>query len=180
MTEMYEKIISTERIFEGHIVKLVVHQVELPNGKHSQREIVNHNGAVAIIALDDDDNLLMIRQFRLAAEQVLLEIPAGTLEIGEDPDECAIRELREETGYRPGKIERVGGWFMAPGYTTEYIHLYIATDLVHDPISADDDEFIELERVSFDEALARLDRGEIINSTAVAGLLRSARHLNRS
>lgn len=178
MTEMKaEKILRTQQIFSGRVVNLSVHDVELPDGKQSKREIIKHPGAVAIVALDDDQNVLLIRQYRLGAQKTLVEIPAGTLEPGEPADVCAVRELREETGYRPGKLDHIGGWFVAPGYTTEYIHLYIASHLVEDPIESDDDEFIERFRVPFNEAIAMVHRGEIENSTGVAGLLRAAHYL---
>jgi ADP-ribose pyrophosphatase len=177
---MQEKILHTQPIFDGRVVKLSVHDIELPDGTRSKREMVKHPGAVAIVALDDEQNVLLIRQYRLGAEQVLVEIPAGTLEPGEPADECAVRELREETGYRPGRLERIGGWFVAPGYTTEYIHLYMATDLTEDPIAGDEDEFIERFRAPLAEALAMVMRGEISNSTGVAGLLLAAHHLGRA
>jgi ADP-ribose pyrophosphatase len=175
---MQEKIIRSEPIFKGKIIDLSVHEVELPNGRLAKREMVKHPGAVAIVALDENQNVLLIKQYRLGAGQVLIELPAGTLEPDEDPAACADRELREETGYRAANLERVGGWFMAPGYTTEYMHLFVASNLTHDPIDADEDEFIELVRVPFTEALAMVERGEIMNSTGVAGLLRAARHLS--
>jgi len=174
---MREEITETKQIFDGRIVDLAVHQVRLPNGKQAERELITHPGAAAIVALDDAQNVLLIRQFRLGADQVLVELPAGTLEPGEDPAVCAARELQEETGYRPGQLERLGGWFVAPGYTTEYIHLFVATDLTHDPIEGDEDEFIEVFRLPLTEAVAMAARGEIGNSTGVAGLLWAARHL---
>ncbi len=177
MEPLQEKIIQTEQIYAGRIVNLSVHDVQLPNGAKAKREMVKHPGAVAIVALDDDQNVLLIKQFRLGAEQTMVELPAGTLEPGELAETCAVRELREETGYRPGKLEHLGGWYVAPGYTTEYIHLYIATDLTEDPIDGDEDEFIELFRTPFTQALTMIDSGQIGNSTGVAGLLRAARHL---
>lgn len=174
---MREEITNTEQIFNGRIVDLAVHDVKLPNGKQAKRELITHPGAVAIVALDTEQNVLLVRQFRLGADAVLVELPAGTLEPDEDPDVCAVRELREETGYRPDKLERIGGWHVAPGYTTEYIHLYVATDLTHDPMEGDEDEFVELVQVPFKQALAMVESGEIGNSTGVAGLLRAARHL---
>jgi ADP-ribose pyrophosphatase len=174
---MEEKIIKSEQVFSGRIVNLSVHDVELPNGMYAKREIIKHPGAVAIVALDDNRNVLLIKQFRLGAGKVLVELPAGTLEPDEPVETCAIRELREETGYRPGMLERIGGWFVAPGYTTEYIHLYLATDLTEDPIAGDEDEFIEVMKVPFSKAIEMVDHGKISNSTGVAGLLRAARHL---
>ncbi|MEM6281600.1 MAG: NUDIX hydrolase [Chloroflexota bacterium] len=174
---MNEKILQSTQIFKGRIVDLSVHDVELPDGTQAKREMIKHPGAVAIVALDANNNVLLIRQFRLGADKVLVELPAGTLEPGEPAVTCAVRELREETGYRPGILDRVGGWYVAPGYTTEYIHLFIAADLTHDPIAGDADEFIEPFRVPFEQALAMVRNGEIENSTAVAGLLRAAAHL---
>ncbi len=174
---MEEKILSTQQIYNGRIVKLELHEVELPNGQHSKRELVRHPGAVAIVALDKNGDVLMVRQFRLAAGKVLLEIPAGTLNPDEAPLDCAVRELQEETGYKPGEIEPMGGIFVAPGYTTEFIHLFMATDLIESKLALDEDEFIELDRVSMKDALARIETGEIIDGKTISGLLRAARKL---
>ena len=174
---MREKITHTDEIYNGRVVKLVVHDVELPDGKHSKRELVRHPGAVAIVALDPDQNVLLVRQYRIAADRILSEIPAGTLNPGEDPQVCAIRELQEETGYKPGKIERIGGIFVAPGYTTEFIHLYLATDLAESSLDQDEDEFIEMDRVPLIEAIAMIERGDIIDGKSTAALLLVARRL---
>ena len=141
---MHETILKTDEIYKGRVVNLVVHEVELPDGQHGKRELVRHPGAVAIVALDPDQNVLLVRQYRIAADRILSEIPAGTLNPGEDPQVCAIRELQEETAYKPGQIEKIGGIFVAPGYTTEFIHLYLATDLSESRLPGDEDEFIEV------------------------------------
>ncbi|NDJ60244.1 MAG: NUDIX hydrolase [Chloroflexi bacterium] len=175
---MEETTVNTTEIYAGRIVNLVVLDVALPDGAPAKRELVRHPGAVAIIAVDADLQVLLVRQFRIAAGVVLREIPAGTLEPGEAPLICAERELREETGYRPGKLEPMGGIYVAPGYTTEYIHLFYATDLSEDPLAQDADEFIEVDRVPFTEALAMIERGDIVDGKSITGLLRVARRLN--
>lgn len=174
---MQEKIISTETLYEGRIVKLELHDVELPNGQRSKREVVRHSGAVAIVALDREGLVLMVRQYRLPAAQILLEIPAGTLNINEDPLTAAGRELQEETGYKPGRLEPMGGLYVAPGYTTEYIHLFLATDLQEAPLAQDEDEFVEMTRYSMKEVLALIDSGHIVDGKTISGVLRAARKL---
>jgi ADP-ribose pyrophosphatase len=174
---MEETILSTEKIYDGRIIKVAVHQVNLPNGEQAKREIVQHPGAVAIVAMDAKGDVLLVRQFRLAAGRVLSEIPAGTLNVGEDPHECAVRELQEETGYKPNKLESLGGIYVAPGYTTEYIHLYLATDLVESKLAEDEDEFLQVDHVPFKEVLAMIERGEIVDAKSNVSLLRVARRM---
>lgn len=174
---MREKITHTEAIYSGRVVTLVVHDVELPDGKPSKRELVQHPGAVAVVALDAEQNVLLVRQYRIAADQIMLEIPAGTLEAGEDPQVCAIRELQEETGFLPGTIEKIGGIYVAPGYTTEYIHLYLAKDLSASKLDQDEDEFLELNRVPLAAALRMIEAGEIIDGKSISALLLVARRL---
>lgn len=174
---MEEKVIATEQIYSGRVVNLAVHAVRLPDGTTSKREQIRHPGAVAVIALDDEQQVLLVRQYRLPAERILVELPAGTLEPGEDPREAAIRELREETGFRPGELEHLGGLFVAPGYTTEYIHLYLTREVTHDPLDGDVDEFISMERRPLREALDMIESGEIVDSKTIIGLLRVARRL---
>lgn len=174
---MQETIISTEELYKGRVVNLLIHKVLLPDGTESKREIVRHPGAVAIVAFDSQQMVLLVRQFRLAAGQIMHEIPAGTLNQDEEPQACAIRELQEETGYKPAVIEPLGGFFVAPGYTTEFIHLFLARELTESHLEGDADEFIEVERMPFSEALAMIERGDIIDSKTILGLLRVARHL---
>nr|PZN51719.1 MAG: ADP-ribose pyrophosphatase [Chloroflexota bacterium] len=176
-TRVREKIVRSEEIYHGRVVNLVVHEVELPDGKHSKRELVRHPGAVAVVALDDQQQVLLVRQYRIAADQILHEIPAGTLDPDEGPEACAVRELQEETGYKPGRIEHIGGLYVAPGYTTEFIHLYLATDLQESRLDMDDDEFLEVKRVPLAEALNMIERNEIIDGKSIAALLLVARRM---
>ncbi len=170
-----ETTLHSQRLYDGRIVKLDLLDVRLPDGNEARREIIRHPGAVAVVALDAAQNVLLVRQYRTAADKILLEIPAGTLNPGEDPLACAERELQEETGYRPGKLEAMGGIYTAPGYTTEFIWLFSARDLSEFRLAMDDDEFIEVERKPLAEALALIDSGEIADGKSVAGLLRFAR-----
>jgi ADP-ribose pyrophosphatase len=174
---MEEHILRTQEIYNGRVVKLAVHDVQLPNGAEARREVVKHPGAVAIVAMDTARNVLMVRQFRLPAGKILREIPAGTLQDNELPDVCAVRELQEETGFRPGKLEKIGGIYLAPGYSTEYIHLYLATELTPSVLKGDDDEFLEVERLPLTDLLAMIDRGEIADAKSITALLRVARKL---
>ena len=172
---MKEEILSTEDIFNGRVVHLKVHRVKLPDGNESIREIIYHQGAAAIVAIDDEQQLLLVKQFRLGAGQVTYEIPAGLLEPGEDPQQAISRELREETGYRPLNVEAIGGIYVAPGYTTEYIHLYYASAYEYAPLEQDEDEFVEAIRIPFAQALAMIDSGEIIEAKSIVALLKVAR-----
>lgn len=174
---MEEIVLTTQQIFSGRVVTLNLHTVKLPDGNEAQREIIQHSGAVAVVALDAEQNVLLVRQFRLGANKMMLEIPAGTLEPGEVPEDCASRELREETGYRPLVLESVGGLYAAPGYTTEYVYLYFADSLEEAPMAPDADEFLEVVRLPIRDALALVDKGEINDSKTVVGLLRVARRL---
>lgn len=173
---MEEKIIATRHIFDGKIVKLAVHDVTLPDGQTSKREVINHMGAAAVIAVDDNQQVLLVKQYRLPAGKILYEIPAGTLEPDEAPEVCAERELREETGYRPTTLQTFGGLYTAPGYTTEYIHLFLATGYEPDPLGQDDDEFVEAVRMPLVDAIAMIAQGQIEDAKSVIGLLKAARH----
>ena len=179
MAGIEEKILSSEPIYEGKLVKLYRDTVELPDGKQADREIVKHPGAVAMVPLLPGGDVLLVRQYRTAARRILLEIPAGTLEPGEDPLIAAERELQEETGYKPGKLVRLGAQYTAPGYTSELIHLFLATELEAARLDADDDEFIEVVRLPFDEALRQVIAGEIPDGKTQVALLLVADYLKR-
>ncbi len=175
--DMKETKLSSTHIYQGHVIKVEVDEILLPNGKQSKRDVIRHPGAVGIVAVDDDGNVLLVRQHRYPVAKDLLEIPAGTLNPNEDPLVCADRELREETGYQPVTLVPIGGIYMAPGYTDEYLHLFYASKVVLEPLAPDDDEFLALERVPFGEVLAMIEDGRIEDSKSITGLLKVARRL---
>lgn len=166
-----EHIISSRHIYEGHILNLRVDTVRLASGRTTEREIVEHGDCVAIVALDDEDNVLLVRQFRKPAERDLLEIPAGGIEPGEDPAACVQRELGEETGYAAGQLQRIGGFYSSPGFCTEYMHLYLATELRPRVLAPEEDESIAVMKVPFPKALGMIEAGEICDAKSIAGLL---------
>jgi ADP-ribose pyrophosphatase len=168
---MSEPTVSSELIYRGRIVSLRVDEVRLPSGQIRRREIVEHGGAVAIVAIDDQDRALLVRQFRKPIEQFTLEIPAGTLEPGEDPEACAHRELLEETGYTAERIERLLGFYSAPGFCTEYLHVYLATGLREGAATPEEDESIELVREPVSGALDLIASGRIQDAKSQVGLL---------
>ena len=165
-----EKTLSSETIYQGRAVKILVDTVEMPGGRITTREIVHHSDCIAIIAIDDDDNILLVSQFRKAVEKELLEIPAGGIEPGEDPVTAVIREMQEETGYLPQKVESLGGFYSAPGYCTEYLYLYLATGLVPSRLFAEDTEGIKVVRVSPNQISGLIAAGTIQDAKSIAGL----------
>lgn len=156
-----ERTISSKRIYEGRIINLRVDEVEVSrNGHQAKREVVEHDSAVAILACDGEGRLLFVRQFRYPLGAELLEIPAGLMEAGEDPQEAAQRELREETGYRAKKWSKLPPIWTTPGFSDEKIHLFFVEDLEWAPLEQDEDEDISLVRMNEDEARSLLDSSE--------------------
>ena len=166
-----ERTLESEKVFEGRVISVRVDTVSKSDGRETAREIVEHSACVAIVAVDEDDNVLLERQFRKPVEEEVLEIPAGGIEPGEDPEAAVSRELREEVGYLPKKIELLGGFYSAPGYSSEYLYLYLATQLVPDRLYAEDTDEIELVRVLASEIPALVASGRICDSKSIAGLL---------
>lgn len=154
MKKFEEKTISSKRIYEGKIINLKVDDVELPNGHQSKRELIEHPGAVALVALTEDNKIIMVEQFRKALEKTIIEIPAGKIEKGEAPEVTALRELEEETGYTAAKLELIQSFSTSPGFADEIIHLYSAEGLSKSTSGAvlDEDEFVELLEVTIEEA----------------------------
>jgi len=154
MKKFEEKTIASERIYEGKVINLKVDEVSLPNGKTSKRELVEHPGAVAIVALTPENKIIMVEQYRKALERSIIEIPAGKLEKGEAPEYTAMRELEEETGYTADKLELIQSFSTSPGFADEVIHLFYADGLRKATNGAvlDEDEFVELMEVTVEEA----------------------------
>ncbi len=166
-----EKTLSSQLIYDGRVVKLRVDTVRMPGGRETTREIVEHSDCVAIVAIDANDNVLLVKQFRKAVEKELLEIPAGGIDPGEDPVTTVRREMQEETGYLPQKVERLGGFYSSPGFCTEYLHLYLATDLTPSLLYAEDTESIKLTRVPISQIPSLIASGSICDAKSIAGLL---------
>jgi ADP-ribose pyrophosphatase len=166
MKNLEEKTLKTEQIFSGKIISLQVDDVELPNGKTSKREIVKHPGAVAVLAITDDNKIVMVEQYRKALERTLVEIPAGKLEKGEEPRLSALRELEEETGYECKQLEWLISFYTSPGFADEIIHLYLATGLSKKENAAglDEDEFVNLIELTLEEALQYIQEQKIYDA----------------
>lgn len=172
-----ETTVSEEQIFQGKLLTLNLRQVKLSDGQVTQREIVATRGAVVIVALTAANEVRLVKQFRAGTEDWVIELPAGSLEVGEDPDLAAPRELLEETGDQAATWQKLGGFYSAPGILTEYLHLYLATDLTPGPNQLEFDEHIELVTVPWAEAIAMVAHGKIQDAKTMAGLLRAGLHL---
>lgn len=175
-----EQVVASHLIHRGRYMEFRVDTIERADGTRGTRDVVRHPGAVAVLALDADGRLLLVRQWRIPAGRALLEIPAGTLDVHdgvtEDPDAAAPRELEEETGHRAASWRKLATFWTAPGFASELMHLYVATGLdgVADDdgrLAPDDDENLELSRVTIDEALAMVDAGEISDAKTILGIL---------
>ena len=177
MANNTETVTGSQRLFEGRILNLRLDTVLLPNGKTSRREIVEHRGAVAMVPMLDQSTVMLVRQYRGAAGGSLLEIPAGTRDPDEDIEACARRELAEEINYAAGQMIKLFQSFMAPGYSTEVIHTFLALDLVPTEGHTDEDEFLELVPLPLAEALDKIKTGEIQDAKSISGLLYADRVL---
>lgn len=174
MTTLSRRVLHT-----GRIGSFGIEEVELPSGRRTTLDVLEHPGASAAVVFLDDDRIVLLRQYRHAAGLWLWEIPAGKLDPGETPEQCAAREIEEETGLRPARLEKLGEMLPAAAYTDERIHLFEARETSRGELAHGEDEEIEIHAVPFDEALARIDRGEIIDAKTIAALHLSSRRRRR-
>ena len=164
------EIIHSETLYRGPVFNVQEDSLRLPNGRISKIIIVDHRDAVTIVPLDQEGMVWFIRQYRHPVRKVLLELPAGVAEVGESPEVSAQREIREEIGMAAGKLEKIGGFYMVPGYSTEYMHIYLATELQPDPLPGDEDEFISIEKVPAKESLILAETGQLQDSKSLVAL----------
>ncbi|WP_461201768.1 NUDIX hydrolase [Anoxybacillus sp. TBDG-1] len=173
MDHLYEKTISKQRIFSGKVIDVYVEDVLLPNGETSKREVVKHPGAVAVLAITEENKIVLVRQYRKALERVLVEIPAGKLEKGEAPLETAKRELEEETGYVCENMEPLHSFYTSPGFADELVHIFLAKGLTKksEKQMLDDDEFVDVLEVTLEEALNMVKEGQIYDAKTIYAIL---------
>ncbi|NLO63068.1 MAG: NUDIX hydrolase [Clostridiaceae bacterium] len=176
-TDLAEETVSSEVMFRGHVFTVEKNEVLLHDGTRAPREIVRHNGGAAILPLDEDGYVYMVRQYRCPFQKVLLEIPAGKMEPDEDPKLCAIRELKEETGLEACTVESLGYIYPTPGYCSEVLYLFLATDLWKGESCPDTGEFINVHRIPLRILLRMIHNGEISDAKTIVALLKAARRL---
>ena len=165
-----ERSIASNLLYSGRILNLRVDEVALPSGVQTKREVVEHRDASAVLAADAYGLLLFVSQYRYAAGAELLEIPAGLVEDGENPADTAVRELQEECGCKPGKLEKIASFYCSPGFSTEKLHVYFASELVKSKLPEDEDELIEVVRLSPAEAEEKITNGEIVDAKTIAAI----------
>jgi ADP-ribose pyrophosphatase len=168
----HPKLLTSQTAYAGRLFNVSLDTLEMDGGVIAHRETIRHPGAVAMVPVDAEGNLLLVTQYRHAARRRLLELPAGTLEQGEEPLAAVSRELQEEIGFIPASIEPLGGIFVAPGYTSEYIHIFLCTGLTPSRLDADEDEDIEVEVRTLADALDAIESDEICDGKSVVGILR--------
>jgi ADP-ribose pyrophosphatase len=171
------EILKRETVYKGRAFEVQNLEVRMPNDRLTHYDLVKHSGAVTLIPLDGQGNILFVRQFRIAVNSEMLELPAGTLEPGEEPEVCAAREIREETGMAARGLRKLGDYFLAPGYSSEHMHVYLATGLYDAPLKADDDEFLQVQKIPVAKAFEMAAAGEIKDAKTLACLLMAQPYL---
>lgn len=175
--ELFEKKLDSKQIFDGKIIKLYVDTVELPNGKEATREVVRHPGAVCVVPVTDNNEVIMVKQFRYPFGEVLLEIPAGKLEAGEDPLDAVKRELEEESGAVAASITHIGELYTTVAFLDERIQVYLATDLTFINSHPDEDEFLEVVKIPLSDLVQMVMRGEIKDSKTQVAILKAEKYI---
>ena len=173
------ELIKSETLLQGRAFKVRRDFLKTPNGDETQLEIIEHGGSVVVVPIDDDGNLLLVRQYRHAAQQDLLELPAGTRDKDEPFEECAAREIREETGMEAGKLQKVGNFYLAPGYSTEFMAVFLATELKHNPLQADFDEFLQVKKMPVRQAVDLFQSEAMLDAKSLAAWLLAKPHLEK-
>ena len=162
------KVTKSKRIYKGKVFDFYQESVRYPDGREAAYDFIRHGGAVTILPLDDDDNIWFVRQYRHPIQGLLLELPAGTLEEGEAPEICAAREIREEIGMAAEKLQKIGEFYLAPGYSTEFMHIYLATGLSESPLTQDPSEYIQVEKYPVKEVFQMAEQGELMDCKTLA------------
>ena len=165
------ELIKSETLLQGRVFKIRRDHLKTPEGRETKLEIIEHGGSVVIVPVDQDGNVIFVRQYRHAAGQDLLELPAGTRDEEEPQEECAARESREEIGMEAGKLEKVGEFYLAPGYSTEFMAVFIATELKHNPLDPDEDEVLAVEKIPVKKVFEVASDGKIQDAKSLAALL---------
>lgn len=173
------ELVKSETLMKGRAFSIRRDHLKTPDGRETKYDIIEHGGSVVIIPIDENGNVLLVRQYRHATGGDLLELPAGTLDDNEDPKVCAAREIREETGMAAGKLLKLGDFYLVPGYSTEFMHVFLATELSDDPLEADADEFLSVESIPIAEAIQMAERGEMPDAKSLAALFLAKSHLKK-
>ncbi len=165
-----EKTMKSEKLYEGKIINLRIDTVELPDKKYSKREIVEHPGGVAIVGITDENEILLVKQYRKAVDRVLLELPAGKIEVNEEPKETAFKELKEETGYSTENLEYLLEFYTSPGFSTEKVYIFLAENMEKGEQELESGEYIKVESYKIDDLIKMIKKGEIIDSKTIIGI----------
>jgi nudix-type nucleoside diphosphatase (YffH/AdpP family) len=173
------ELIKSDTILQGRAFKIRRDFLKTSNGLETTLEIIEHDGSVVLIPIDSENNVLFVRQYRHATGQDMLELPAGTRDNDEPYEACAAREIREETGMEAGNLEKVGEFYLAPGYSTEFMAVFLATNLKHNPLDADEDEFLSVEKIPLRKAMEMLEGGEVKDAKSLAAFLLAKSHLEK-
>src|SRR5215216_5648216 len=173
------EFISSEILLQGRVFKIRRDTLKTPDGRETKYEIIEHGGSVVIVPVDHEGNVLFVRQYRHAAGGDLLELPAGTRNGDEPYEVCAAREIREETGMEAGQLQRVGNFYLAPGYSSEFMAVFLATGLNHNPLPGDEDEFLQVEKIPIKEVAGFFERGEVPDAKSLAAWLLAKPHLEK-